>query len=74
MIDDRWQPVVKKKKRKKIFTEKNTEHSGLNETNFQVLGVIPTAWRFTFDTVLLHIKNSCEQIWSLQMKVEKLEG
>ena len=72
-IDDRRQPVAKKKEKKNIYL-KNTEHWGLNETNFHILDVTPTTWRFIFDTVLPHIKNACEQIWSLQIKVEKLKG
>ena len=66
--DNRW---WKKKQKKKIYLK---EHWRLNEITFQILIATPTAWRFTFDTVLPHINNACEHIWSLQMKVEKLKG
>ena len=49
-------------KNKKIFTKKHAEFSGLNETNSQAVGVTPAAWCLTFDTVLSHIENACEQI------------
>ena len=59
------------KKTEKYYLLKNFQ--GSMKKNSQVVGIMPTARWFTFDTVLLRFKNACEEIWSLQMKVKKLK-